>query len=95
VDTGPGLGQGSPDHLFEPFVTTKAQGLGVGLSISTGIVEAHGGRLRVDSTAGIGATFYFTLPYAGGDAPLDQAMAPLDAQSGAHDYAFDPAGDHA
>ena len=95
VDTGPGLGQGSPDHLFEPFVTTKAQGLGVGLSISTGIVEAHGGRLRVDSTAGIGATFYFTLPYAGGDAPLDQATAPLDAQSGAHDYAFDPAGDHA
>ena len=95
VDTGPGLGKGSPDHLFEPFVTTKPQGLGVGLSISTGIVEAHGGRLRVDSTAGIGATFYFTLPHAGGDEHLDQAMAPLDVQRGAHERAFDPAGDHA
>jgi two-component system sensor histidine kinase TtrS len=64
VDTGPGLGKGSPEHLFEPFVTTKTNGLGVGLSISNGIVEAHGGRLRVDSTPGIGATFYFNLPYA-------------------------------
>ncbi|MGB5832820.1 MAG: PhnD/SsuA/transferrin family substrate-binding protein [Thiohalocapsa sp.] len=65
VDTGPGLGRGSPEHLFEPFVTTKAQGLGVGLSVSNGIVEAHGGKLRVDSTTGIGATFFFSLPYAG------------------------------
>ena len=72
VDTGPGLGNGSPEHLFEPFVTTKAQGLGVGLSISTGIVEAHGGRLRVDSTAGIGATFYFSLGCAMEDSDPDQ-----------------------
>lgn len=64
VDTGPGLGKGSAEHLFEPFVTTKPQGLGVGLSISTGIIEAHGGRLEVDSTEGIGATFHFELPVA-------------------------------
>jgi len=75
VDTGPGLGTGSPEHLFEPFVTTKPQGLGVGLSISHGIVEAHGGRLRVDSTPGIGATFFFTLPHVdkGHEATLDAA----------------------
>jgi C4-dicarboxylate-specific signal transduction histidine kinase len=75
VDTGPGLGKGSPEHLFEPFVTTKPQGLGVGLSISHGIVEAHGGRLRVDSTPGIGATFFFTLPHVdkGHEATLDAA----------------------
>jgi len=74
VDTGPGLGKGSPEHLFEPFVTTKAQGLGVGLSISNGIVEAHGGRLRVDSTAGIGATFYFSLECASEDQDQDPAQ---------------------
>ena len=84
VDTGPGLGKGSPEHLFEPFVTTKTQGLGVGLSVSTGIVEAHGGKLRVDSTIGIGATFYFSLPYAAGEQAMPSAtMASLagpDAQ---------------
>jgi two-component system sensor histidine kinase TtrS len=61
VDTGPGLDPSTADRLFEPFVTTKPNGLGVGLSISTGIVQAHGGNLRVDSTPGIGATFYFSL----------------------------------
>jgi len=83
VDTGPGLGKVSPEHLFEAFVTTKAQGLGVGLSISTGIVEAHGGRLRVDSTAGIGATFYFSLPYAGAKLDTEPALASLEPTAGA------------
>ena len=83
VDTGPGLGKVSPEHLFEAFVTTKAQGLGVGLSISTGIVEAHGGRLRVDSTAGIGATFYFSLPYAGAELDTEPALASLEPTAGA------------
>ena len=82
VDTGPGLGKVSPEHLFEAFVTTKAQGLGVGLSISTGIVEAHGGRLRVDSTAGIGATFYFSLPYAGAGLDTEPALASLEPTAG-------------
>lgn len=82
VDTGPGLGELSPEHLFEAFVTTKAQGLGVGLSISTGIVEAHGGRLRVDSTAGIGATFYFSLPCAGAGLDSEPALASLEPTAG-------------
>jgi PAS domain S-box-containing protein len=82
VDTGPGLGQVSPEHLFEAFVTTKAQGLGVGLSISTGIVEAHGGRLRVDSTAGIGATFYFSLPAAAAELDSEPAFASTETTAG-------------
>ncbi len=91
VDTGPGLGKGSPEHLFEPFVTTKPQGLGVGLSISHGIVEAHGGRLRVDSTPGIGATFFFSLPYVDTRHQVTPAAEPV--QSGGNEN--DPAGEYA
>ncbi|MCG6940165.1 MAG: PhnD/SsuA/transferrin family substrate-binding protein [Thiohalocapsa sp.] len=91
VDTGPGLGKGSPEHLFEPFVTTKPQGLGVGLSISHGIVEAHGGRLRVDSTPGIGATFFFSLPYVDKRHGVNSDAASL--QSGGNEN--DHSGEHA
>ncbi|MGB5733830.1 MAG: PhnD/SsuA/transferrin family substrate-binding protein [Thiohalocapsa sp.] len=91
VDTGPGLGSVSPEHLFEAFVTTKAQGLGVGLSISTGIVEAHGGRLRVDSTAGIGATFYFSLPCATEAPHSAPALASVQPHAGLNPHL----GDHA
>jgi signal transduction histidine kinase len=67
-DTGPGLDTEVADRIFEPFVTTKTQGLGLGLSISSGIVAAHGGQLTVDSVSGEGATFSFKLPLAeGGD----------------------------
>jgi PAS domain S-box-containing protein len=62
ADTGPGLSSAIADRLFEPFVTTKPLGLGLGLSISSGIVEAHGSQLRVESVPGAGATFRFTLP---------------------------------
>lgn len=62
TDTGPGLDPEQREHLFEPFVTTKPQGLGLGLSISAGIVEAHGGRLQVSSSSEAGADFHFTLP---------------------------------
>jgi two-component system sensor histidine kinase TtrS len=91
VDTGPGLGRGSPEHLFEPFVTTKPQGLGVGLSISQGIVEAHGGRLRVDSTPGIGATFFFSLPYVDKHHRVTPAAASLQSGGSENDHA----GEHA
>jgi PAS domain S-box-containing protein len=64
-DTGPGIDPDSAERLFEPFYTTKAQGLGMGLSISRSIVEAHGGRLWAGSNQPHGAVFRFSLPVAG------------------------------
>ena len=61
ADTGPGLSPEIAARLFQPFMTTKAQGMGVGLSISRTIVEAHGGRIWVESNPGGGVTFHFTL----------------------------------
>ena len=62
IDSGPGVSPGVAARLFQPFVTDKPQGMGVGLSISRGIVEAHGGRLWAAPNAGGGTTFHFTLP---------------------------------
>ncbi|MGE0741005.1 MAG: sensor histidine kinase [Hyphomonadaceae bacterium] len=64
ADTGPGLDPAAAGRLFEPFVTTKASGMGVGLSISRTIVEAHGGRIWYEATPGGGATFRFTVRLA-------------------------------
>jgi len=61
-DTGPGLPADLEKSLFEPFVTTKENSMGVGLSISQRIVEAHGGRLWAEANPGGGAQFRFTLP---------------------------------
>lgn len=66
-DTGPGIPEGEPPHVFEPYWSAKRhvkKGTGLGLYISKGIVDAHGGRLRAESKAGEGATFSFTLPLA-------------------------------
>ncbi|RWX78530.1 PAS domain S-box protein [Neorhizobium lilium] len=61
-DTGPGISDEMAEKLFKPFVTTKAEGMGIGLSISKRIVEAHGGELTVKTNDAGGATFRITLP---------------------------------
>jgi len=63
-DTGHGFSDDVRIKLFQTFFTTKETGMGVGLSISRSIVEAHGGRMSVESNASGGATFRFTLPAA-------------------------------
>jgi two-component system sensor kinase FixL len=61
ADTGPGIASEIADQLFQPFVTTKADGMGIGLSISRTIIEAHGGRLWVEPNPGGGTVFRLTL----------------------------------
>jgi signal transduction histidine kinase len=60
-DTGPGIPPDELDRIFEPFVTSKHEGMGMGLSISRAIVEAHGGKLWAENETR-GATFHFTVP---------------------------------
>jgi PAS domain S-box-containing protein len=61
-DSGCGIPEQNLPKLFEHFFTSKADGLGMGLSISRSIVEAHGGRLDVENNSDRGANFYFTIP---------------------------------
>jgi signal transduction histidine kinase len=61
-DTGPGLSPESLSRLFEPFYTTKPEGMGLGLSICRSIIEAHGGRLWAIPCEPQGALFQFTIP---------------------------------
>ena len=61
-DSGIGLTEEVKGRLFEPFFTTRSKGMGMGLSISRSIIEAHGGRLWGESNGTGGATFQFTLP---------------------------------
>jgi PAS domain S-box-containing protein len=63
-DFGSGIEDGDIDKLFEPFFTTKRSGLGMGLSLSRSIVEAHGGHIRAVNNPDKGTTFYFDLPVA-------------------------------
>jgi two-component system sensor kinase FixL len=60
-DTGPGIAPEIAAHLFQPFMTTKKHGMGVGLSICRTIVESHGGKIQAASPPGEGTTFRFTL----------------------------------
>ncbi len=62
ADTGPGIADDIAPQLFQPFVTSKPNGMGVGLSISRRIIESHGGELVVRRNEAGGATFTFTLP---------------------------------
>jgi len=66
-DTGPGMDEETLRHIFEPFFSTKraGRGLGLGLWVSLGIVQQHGGQMRVRSRPGHGTTFTLALPIAG------------------------------
>jgi len=61
-DTGPGVPADLRDQIFEPFVSSKPDGTGLGLAVSYGIIEAHGGRLELLADQGEGACFQFKLP---------------------------------
>lgn len=70
ADTGPGVAPDEQTLIFEPFYRSRqpqrfSEGLGLGLAIARGLVEAHGGRIELDSTLGQGSTFTVILPYPG------------------------------
>jgi signal transduction histidine kinase len=66
-DCGPGVTPDDADRIFEPFFSTKSNGMGMGLAISRTIIEAHGGEIWMNSNAAAGTTFTFLLPPAGSD----------------------------
>jgi len=73
-DSGPGLDAEHLDHLFDPFFSTKPHGLGIGLTITRSIIEAHGGRVSAKANRPRGAVFEFTLPVnAAGVQPSNQS----------------------
>ena len=67
-DTGPGISGEMRGKIFYPFVSTKSEGMGLGLSISCSIVKDHGGQLWIEETGDSGTTFRFNLP-AGESSP--------------------------
>ena len=71
IDTGPGIPAEQLPHIFGRFWQAKSdhRGIGLGLAIAKGIVEAHNGRIWVESHVGLGSTFYFTLPAAADETP--------------------------
>jgi signal transduction histidine kinase len=65
-DSGPGIPPDQLNLIFEPFFTSKSEGMGMGLSISRTIVEAHGGKMWAENEPRGGATFHFTVPLHAG-----------------------------
>jgi two-component system sensor kinase FixL len=71
ADSGPGVSDEMKDNIFDPFVTTKPLGMGMGLSISRSIIESHGGSLRMARNVPCGAIFFFDLPTPEARASID------------------------
>ena len=65
-DNGPGIAAGDTDRIFQPFVTTKTHGLGLGLAICRSVAEAHHAVLWAENASEGGATFHIKIPIAGG-----------------------------
>jgi signal transduction histidine kinase len=61
-DAGPGIEEGKLEQVFEPFFTSKVNGMGLGLSVCRTVINAHGGKLWAEHNSGRGATFYLLLP---------------------------------
>ena len=70
-DTGKGISPSDLDCLFDPFYTTKSDGMGIGLTISRSIVESHGGRIWATPNSPCGVVFHFTLPI---DVRMDRSI---------------------
>ncbi|NSW56570.1 MAG: PAS domain S-box protein [Armatimonadetes bacterium] len=88
TDTGTGISQEDLPRVFEPFFTTKTRlgepgvsGSGLGLSVSHGIIKAHGGEIRVRSQLGVGTTFELVLPVHPADYPADTRSGPESART--------------
>jgi CheY-like chemotaxis protein len=86
TDSGIGMSADVRERAFEPFFTTKAKGKGTGLGLATvyGVVEQHGGSVRVDSELGHGSTFEVLLPAASGT-PADASNRPRAHVLGGHE----------
>ena len=76
ANSGSGISPAIQEQLFQPFVTTKQEGMGIGLSVCRTIVEAHGGRLWAEPNLGGGSVFRFTLPVAEAAACTDPVTGP-------------------
>ena len=83
ADTGPGISADELPHVFDRYYQAQRKnrdGIGLGLSIARGIVEAHGGRIWVESEEGKGSTFFFTLPVAAESTPSDDRVGRRDTR---------------
>lgn len=80
TDNGAGISRAAAAHLFQPFNTTKANGLGLGLSISRAIIEAHGGMISAHPCRPRGTEFEFTLPVADSADAIEAADRPAERE---------------
>jgi signal transduction histidine kinase len=80
-DSGPGIDPNKLDDIFDAFVSTKAQGMGLGLAICRMIVERHGGQLTASSDGTSGALFQVNLPIGSADGGPVGEMSPVPAEA--------------